>query len=68
MDLENLQFGLTRNYHVQTVSFTKNVRNNILRSLEAFLFQMTRDNNRNSTDLILVGNVICRYQIVEKKK
>ena len=50
-----------RNYHVQTVSFTKNYcssifgKTTILQSLEAFLFQMNGDKSKNSIDLILVG-------------
>ena len=55
-----------RNYHVQTVSFTKSYWT-ILRSLEAFLFQMNRDNSGNSIDLILVGKCPVCYQITEKK-
>ena len=43
-----------RNYHAQTVSLTKNYWT-ILRSLEAFLFQMNRSNSGNSIDLILFG-------------
>ena len=42
-----------RNYHVWTVSFTKYYWT-ILWSLEAFLFQINRDNSGNSIDLILV--------------
>ena len=37
----------------------------MLQYLEAFLFQMNRDNRGNSIDLILVGKC---YQIIEKKK
>ena len=44
-------FGLTKKL---PVSFTRNYRT-ILRSLEAFLLQMNRDNSGNSIDLILVG-------------
>ena len=42
-----------RKYHAD-ISFTRNFQT-VLRSLEAFLFQMNRDNNWNSIDLILVG-------------
>ena len=39
---------------------------NILRSLEAFLFQMNRDNNRNSIDLIWVGK--CHLSLSDCRK
>ena len=39
-----------------------------MRSLEAFLFQMNRDNSGNSIDLILVDKCPFCYQIMEKKK
>ena len=47
-------FGLTKKLPCLDGKFTKNYRT-ILRSLEAFLLQMNRDNNGNSIDLILVG-------------
>ena len=39
-----------------------------MQSLEAFLFQMNRDNSGNSIDLILVDKCPVCYQIMEKKK
>ena len=49
---ETCTFGLTKKLPCLDNLFTKKT---ILRSLEAFLFQMNRDNSGNSIDLILVG-------------
>ena len=40
----------------------------MLQSLEAFLFQMNRDNSGNSIELIMVEKCPVCYQIMEKKK
>ena len=58
-----------RNYNVQTVSFTKNYWT-ILRSLEAFLFQMNGDNSGNAIDLTLIGKCplsVIKFNIEKKK-
>ena len=60
-------FGLTKKlackqFHLQKTYWT------ILRSLEAFLFHMNRDNSGNSIDLILIDKCPVCYQIMEKKK
>ena len=39
-----------------------------LRSLEAFLFQMNRDNSGNSIDLIWLGNVLCLLSDCRKEE
>ena len=56
--------GLTRKLPRLDGSFTKNYWA-LLRSLEALLFQMNRDNGENSIDLILVGKC---PQIIGKKR
>ena len=48
-------FGLTKKLPCTDSFIDKKLLNYILRSLEAFLFQMNRDNSGNSIDLILVG-------------
>ena len=58
-------FGLTKKLRCLDRSFTKNYRT-ILRSLEAFLFQMNRDNGGNSIDLILVGK--CPLSLSDYRK
>ena len=52
-------FGLTKKLPC-TGSF---IYRKLLRSLEAFLFQMNRDNRGNSVDLILVGN--CPLSVIK---
>ena len=58
-------FSLTKKLPCSDSLFTKNYWT-ILRSLEAFLFQMNRDNGGNSIDLISVG--ICPLSLSDYKK
>ena len=60
-------FGLTKKL-LRTDSFKYKKLLTVLRSLEAFLFQMNRDNSRNSIDLIWLANASVCYRIIETKK
>ena len=55
-------FGLTKKLPCLDSFIYKKLLNYILRSLEAFLLQMNRDNNGNSIDLILVGK--CSLSVI----
>ena len=60
-------FGLTKNYHIQTVSLTKTI--DLYCDLwKLFCFQMNRDNSGNSIDLILVSNVLCLLSDYRKEE
>ena len=59
-------FGLTKKLPCTDGSFSKTIELYILRSLEAFLFQMNRDNSGNSIDLILVGK--CPLSVIRLQK
>ena len=56
-------FGLTKKLPYQDSSFTKNYEL-YCDLLEAFLFQMNRDNGGNSIDLILVGQ--CPLSLIKQ--
>ena len=58
-------FSLTKKLQCLDSSFTKTC-STTLRSSEAFLFQMNRDNGGNSNDLILVGK--CPLSLSDHRK
>ena len=60
-------FGLTKKLQcTDSFIYKKTIELYILRSLEAFLFQINRDNSGNSNDLILVGK--CPLSVIRVKK
>ena len=65
---ETCTFGLTKKLPCLDSSFTKITIELYTATLEAFLFQMNRDNGGNSIDLILVANVLCLLSDYRKEE